>query len=158
MRTQQGGFTLIELVMVIVILGILAAFALPKFSNLTGDARRAQIQGAAGAIKSASAIVHASYLAAGNNPNFIVMEGQNINMINGYPRARNGANSILGAAGITTGNQGDFDVDTRNQGNTAGSVIVVQPKGATDATNCFVSYTAPDVGQAPVIAVTTTGC
>lgn len=158
MRNQQGGFTLIELVMVIVILGILAAFALPKFANLTDDARRAQIQGAAGSIKSASAIVHASYLAAGNNPNTIALEGQNITLINGYPMARNGGNSILGAAGITTGNQGDFNVDTSGQGTGAGAVIVVQAKGATDPATCSVSYTAPDVGQAPTVTVTTTGC
>ena len=55
---KQKGFTLIELVMVIVILGILAAFALPRFADLGGDAREASIKGAQGAVKSASAIAH----------------------------------------------------------------------------------------------------
>ena len=53
MRKVQAGFTLIELVVVIVILGILAATALPKFIDLTGDATKAAVAGFAGAIKSA---------------------------------------------------------------------------------------------------------
>lgn len=53
---QQVGFTLIELIMVIVVLGILAAIAIPKFVNMKDDAQKATIKGIAGSLSSASAI------------------------------------------------------------------------------------------------------
>ena len=59
MSNRQAGFTLIELIMVIVILGILAATAIPRFTNLQGDAQIAAVDGMAGALGSASAINYA---------------------------------------------------------------------------------------------------
>jgi MSHA pilin protein MshA len=63
---NQKGFTLIELVVVIVVLGILAAFALPRYINLTVEARVASLNGLAGNIRSAVALARAQYLVTGN--------------------------------------------------------------------------------------------
>ena len=60
MRSTQKGFTLIELVVVIVILGILAATALPKFIDLSGEASQAAVEGVAGAISGAAAVNYAA--------------------------------------------------------------------------------------------------
>ena len=149
---KEKGFTLIELVMVIVILGILAAFALPRFADLGGEARASTIQGAFGAVKSASAIAHSKCLAdsacdASAASAAASLEGASVDMVYGYPAAT--ADGIQSAAQISAD---DFDI-------TVADPLLIQADGATAPATCQVSFTqAVDATTAPVIAVDVTSC
>lgn len=111
---KEKGFTLIELVMVIVILGILAAFALPRFANFSNEARVATLDGAIGAVKSAAGIAHARYVADGTDPATVNLDGTNVameNTNNGYPAATAGG---IGAAAQLDPNDFSIGAATNN--------------------------------------------
>lgn len=153
MKKQQSGFTLIELIMVIVVLGILAAFALPRFANLGGDARRATIEGVEGSMRSAAAIAHSAFLAAGTNPATVSMEGtDNVAIVNGYPSAAGIVTAANITGGATAADPGDFIVVT------AATTTTVQAEGATTPAQCQVVYTQAAANAQPTVVSTLTGC
>ncbi len=142
---KHSGFTLIELVIVIVILGILAAAALPRFTDLSTDARIASINGLAGALRSAASIAHATQVAKGYvSANTVSLEGVNINMKDGYPTASNisltlADPTLSGFTHAGTGLSARFTVTGRS------------------APTCTVDY-LDSTGAAFTVSVSTGGC
>ncbi len=88
----EQGFTLIELVVVIVILGILAAAAAPRFIDISSDAKASVLQGIAGSMRSGMQMVHAKAILAQQlgDEGLITIDGVDVPLHNGYPRARGG--------------------------------------------------------------------
>lgn len=148
---QQSGFTLIELVMVIVILGILAATALPKFVDLGKDARTSAIKAVEGSMRSANSIIYAkaAATAGGLSSTATTIE---------VPGVDGTVSVIFGFATDATELAKVMDLST----DFTSSSSDIQHSGATEPATCNVTYTAAStaVGQtaAPQYVTTTTGC
>ena len=172
---KQNGFTLIELIIVIVILGILAVTAAPKFIDIQGDAKASTLQGVKAALQGGAQLVYAKSAIAGYQGNSndddtnttidqVTIGSTDVQTEFGYPDADSmNANMLNGWVDIDVIN--DFDLaEADSDALVASGSFGISLKGDTITSSgagedCHVLYTTPIIeGDSPIITVNDTGC
>jgi len=163
---KQQGFTLIELVVVIIILGILAVVAAPKFINLQGDARASALAGVRGAIQGANTLIYSKAALAGveseEDDTVDIGTGTNVAIAYGYIQATEDAleaaldvtfEAGTVADGATATGTADWIIkETAGAGTTAATAASVKIWQTGAPAACFFTYTQSFKGSTPVLS------
>jgi MSHA pilin protein MshA len=146
---RSAGFTLIELVIVIIILGILAVTAAPKFLNLQGDARESTLKGMKAAMESASSLVYSKAVIQGtegaNTGTTKINASTSVTTVYGYPQA---TSTELEKVVELSSNDWEW-------GSVTSGAIPLYPAGVSASfPTCFVQYAQPSAsGARPTITI-----
>lgn len=164
---RSAGFTLIELIIVIVILGILAVTAAPKFMNMQGDARKSVLNGMSASIKTAANLVYSKAIIAGvekqAGPVDLAIQGVTGNstaIAFGYPTAADtGILEVLDAKTSATGANAEWGRGVLNGNYIMWPTGVATIAATAIAAACYIQYTpATSATVPPVYKVVATGC
>ncbi|MGI2110030.1 type II secretion system protein [Shewanella frigidimarina] len=162
--TKQRGFTLIELVVVIIILGILAVVAAPKFINLKSDALIASLKGLQGALKSANTLVYSKAVLAGQeklDPGSVTLNGNAVSTTVGYltPLGANVALALDGSFEVMVGANDTITADWGLFNLSGGASMYIVPKGFAVFDSCNLLYNVDSSQAEPAYySQTTSGC
>ncbi|TVP15752.1 prepilin-type N-terminal cleavage/methylation domain-containing protein [Shewanella sp. KCT] len=167
---KQKGFTLIELVVVIIILGILAVTAAPKFINLQSDARQSTIAGMKAAIQGANALIYSKAVIAGKekeaDTSIIIAPG--VEVITDYGYLDSEDEPLIVKANLENALDTEFEalsaadtVATQDWGvfSSTNTQFIIVPKGKKSTDACRIDYTtAKDANTPAVVSAIITGC
>jgi MSHA pilin protein MshA len=144
---RDGGFSLVEIVVVVTLMGMAAAFAVPRYTSLANHTRASEVQALGAHLREAVQAAHAQYLASGSTLDAAQLRGRAVSLQNGYPEATGSGigNAIVDWGGFVT--------------KTGPSTVTFFKTGAPADSECSVTYKAAEPSAAGTITnINITGC